>query len=452
MFDLRGVALLGQGNVAQARANFEKALALKPDYAPAARHLAQQDLREKNPDAARQRFLKLLEKAPGNVQTLLALADLSAVAGDDGARLDWLRKAVQAAPKAIEPRAALVRYDLTKQDPQKALAAARDAQSASPDDPAMLNLLGAVQFATGDKPGAATTYSLLVRRAPKLPLAHYRLALAQTHAGDTQAARESLRKALALRPGYPDAQITLIALEAQAGRFVEALRLAGEVRSRDPRSPTGFVLEGNVRMAQQNPEAAAQAYGAALGMTKSPAVFIKAHNALVRAGKPRQAEARAAEWLRDKAANDTPVRLYLAQAAMEAASPRTAIEHYEAVLAKKPDNVVALNNLAALYQDAKDARALALAERAHALKPDDASISDTLGWILLQQGDAASGLPLLKDAAAKVPRSMAVRYHLAAGYAKSGDKAKAREVLDALLVSETPFPERAQALSLRKQL
>ena len=55
VFTLRGIALLGNEKPAEARTNFEKALALQPDYFPAVSNLARQDLKEKNYDAARRR-------------------------------------------------------------------------------------------------------------------------------------------------------------------------------------------------------------------------------------------------------------------------------------------------------------------------------------------------------------------------------------------------------------
>ena len=87
---------------ALAHASFEKALVLQSDYVPAASHLAQQDMMEKDPEAARRHFLKVLEKDPGSAQAVLALADLAALAGDEQAQVGWLEKVVKAERTAID--------------------------------------------------------------------------------------------------------------------------------------------------------------------------------------------------------------------------------------------------------------------------------------------------------------------------------------------------------------
>ncbi len=42
-------------------------------------------------------------------------------------------------------------------------------------------------------------------------------------------------------------------------------------------------------------------------------------------------------------------------------------------------------------------------QRAHAAKPDDASIADSLGWALFVNGDTARALPLIERAAEAEP-------------------------------------------------
>lgn len=451
VFTLRGIALLGNETPAEARTNFEKALALQPDYFPAVSNLARQDLKEKNYDAARGRFVKLLEKKPANLQAMLALAEIAAIAGDGKEQLEWLQKAVKAAPTAVQPHIALSNYYREKNELQKALSIAREAQGANPDNPEALNLLGSLQVALGDRQDALATYGTLVRVAPKSPLARYSLALLQSDARNAEGARESLVKALELQPGYAEAEVALAVLETQTGRYAEALKLAQKVRSRDPKSPLGLVMEGDIRMMQKDYNAASRAYDAALHVAKTPALFIKAHDALVRGGKTKEADARAVQWLKDQPA-DKSLQFYLADMEMRTGRSQLAIEHYQALLQQEPDNIVALNNLATLYQKENDSRDLSTAEQAYKLKPGHPAVLDTLAWIVLQRGDFKRAMPLLQEAVAKSPKSGTLRYHLAAGYAKSGDKAKARETLDALLVSDEPFPQRADAIALQAQL
>ena len=111
-----------------------------------------------------------------------------------------------------------------------------------------------------------------------------------------------------------------------------------------------------------------------------------------------------------------------------------------------------LNNLAWAYQQAKDPRALETAERAYKLKPDNAAVADTLGWMLVEQGNPTRGLELLQKAAAAAPKSPEIRYHLAQAWVKTGDKAKARNELERLLSGDEKFPQQTEAMALLKEL
>ena len=110
------------------------------------------------------------------------------------------------------------------------------------------------------------------------------------------------------------------------------------------------------------------------------------------------------------------------------------------------------NNLATLYRQEKDPRALDYFEKSYKLKPDSVAITDNLGWILVEQGKLARGLELLRKAATQAPDNPAVRYHLAVALAKSGEKDQARSELERLLASKSDFPYRDEAQALLKQL
>jgi len=113
-----------------------------------------------------------------------------------------------------------------------------------------------------------------------------------------------------------------------------------------------------------------------------------------------------------------------------------AISLYERAVSAAPDNVMALNNLAGLYQVRKDPRALATAERALAVAPGNAAVMDTVGWVLVEQGDLDKALPLLREAAKALPDLPEVQYHLGVALARQGDAAEARRILQGVVDSK----------------
>src|SRR5699024_4667415 len=107
-------------------------------------------------------------------------------------------------------------------------------------------------------------------------------------------------------------------------------------------------------------------------------------------------------WLQQHP-GDTEVMAALAQWYQVAGETAAAAEQYRHLLAIYPSNAFALNNLALLYFDQADDRALELAEQAHDAAPDNPAIMDTLGWIRVNAGQVAQGLPLLRQAAQSAP-------------------------------------------------
>ena len=72
--------------------------------------------------------------------------------------------------------------------------------------------------------------------------------------------------------------------------------------------------------------------------------------------------------------------------------------------------------------------------------------------MLVSQGDIARGVDVLQKAVSAAPGNLSARYHLAYGWFKVGDTARARNELKTLLSTEMSFPERGDAASLVMQL
>jgi len=325
------------------------------------------------------------------------------------------------------------------------------AQGADPRNPQTLDLLGTVQLANGEKENAISTFTKLVRAAPRNPVAHYKLATAQATGESTSAARSSLNRALALRPDYWDAKMLLVSLELNAGRHAEALKIARQMQKQRPESAAGFMLQGDALMAQKQYGPALDAYQKALAINHTGLLAVKVHQALSASGRAQEADRRLIAWLKDQPA-DVGVRTYLAVTYIKGGHSKQAIEQYELVLQMDPKNIRALNDLAWLYQQEKDPRSLAIAEQAYQLSPENAEIMDTLGWILVELGETARGAELLKKAAERAPASTSIRYHWAAALAKSGDVTRARQELGDLLTKNKKFPQLQEAQALLRQL
>lgn len=448
---LRGTAYFGKNDFANARASFEQALAINPAFFPAAASLAQLDLRDKKPDMAQKRFERVLEKDNNNLSAMMALAKLAAAKKSEKEYVAWLQKAMKAHPKAMAPRSALVGYYLSKDQPQPALALANETVNADPDNPEALNMLGATQMAAGDKTNAIATFTKLARQSDQSAQAHQLLAMALIADKKFSEARAALQKALQLQPDSIQSQNTLITLELTQHKPDAALKIARQMQARQPESPVGFEREGDVQVAQKQFPAALKAYKLALDKGSGTPGFIKLHRAHVIANQTAVADQLLGDWLKQHA-GDKAALAYAADYYVFRGQNKAAIAIYENVLREAPDNAVVLNNLASLYQREKDNRALPTAEKALKLAPENAGVQDTVGWILVEQGQVKRGLALLRGAATKAPTVPSFQYHYAAALVKAGDKVEARAVLEKLLAQPANFPEAEAAKTLLKGL
>ena len=450
-YNLKASVLLSKGNLPAARSAFEKALQVTPTFFPAAANLAKLDLMEKKPEAARKRFEAILEKDKKNFGAMGALAELALLDKRPEEATTWLEKAQAENPDAIPPVLKLGSHYLATRQEKKALTLARKFQTANPTSPEMMDLLGQAQLANDDAQGALDSYSKLVNMAPKSALAQMRLAQVQGALKNDAGAAESLKKANALAPNMVQARVAQVELATRRGRHDEALALTRELQQDAPGSPIGFLLEGDLQQAQKKPALAVAAYDKAFAITKSGAVLLRSVQTLKQMGKQAEANGRLAQWTKAHP-EDMQVAMYMAEAHLAAREYKPAATILEDIVKRAPGNGAALNNLAWAYQQQKDPRALATAEQAFKVAGSNAAVMDTLGWMLVEQGNTQRGLPLLQKAAADASATSEIRYHLAVALHKSGDKTGARKELETLLAQNKPFAQIEEARSLLKTL
>ena len=448
--NLEGSAYLAMGDLPAARASFEKAASLKPDLFTPVMNLARLDVSEKKPEAAKARLIAFSDKN----KTSAALQALSALAASQGKMEEatsWLEKAAAEHPDDLSASAALVNNYIVTKHADKALTLARKLQAANPGKTELLDVLGQAQLAANDPQGALDSYSKLAGALPKSANVQLRLAAVHLKLKNTAAASEDLKKALQIEPGNEKALLGQVEVAAAANKLDEALALSRNMQKTLPKSPLGYVLEGDLLTSQKKYDQAVRAYEQADALAKNGPSTLKLAAALRNAGKAKEGEAKVAAWLAVHP-NDGTMTMYQAELMLARKDYKGASERFESLLAQTPNDPAVLNNLAWAYQQQKDPRALAIAERAAKAAPESGAVLDTLGWLLVEQGNTARALPLLQKAVSLQPGARDLRYHLAAALAKSGDKKAARLELDKVLADTSPFAQQDEAKELLKSL
>jgi tetratricopeptide (TPR) repeat protein len=192
---------------------------------------------------------------------------------------------------------------------------------------------------------------------------------------------------------------------------------------------------------------AAEEYGALLKIAPSTTLTLKSAQAYQEAGEAALARKTLSDWL-EQQPNDVDVARTLAGLEIENKQYDVARTRLENLLKLQPSDAASLNNLAWVYGQQNDPRALNTARQAFAMGPTPQS-ADTLGWLLVTHGDAANSLPLLTQAAEVMKDDPSVQFHYAAALKANGKTEQAVAVLRPIAIQGHPFDEQ---LAARKML
>lgn len=394
-----------------ARAAFDKALSIDPAFFPAVANLARLDVQDGKPDAARERFLAVLDKNKSDVRAMAALAELAGQRGKVDEATEWLEKANSAQPDDDRIAALLTVWYARTGKSDKALTFAQAFAVKHAEKPVAIEMLANAQLAAKDIEGALESLARLANIAPNQAEVHLRIAQVESGRRNFKAAEEALNKALLIKPDFPEARYAFGNLKIRQGDPKAALAVAHALQKEHPKLAAGHLLEAEAAMASRDHADAVNAMEAALKLQPGSGTMIGLLRAMDSAGRVKDADSRALAWLAQNP-KDLAVRTYLGDRELQRNNHKAAIAHYETILRDAPRSVATLNNLAIAYQGERDRRALETAEKAYQLAAEEPAVLDTLGWILVQQGEKDRGIALLRKAVDKAPQARDIRAHL----------------------------------------
>jgi len=419
---------------------------------PAVMNLVQIDMRERDYRVAVRRLEAVIKASPNNMQAMFALAGILADTNDGQEEaLRWIERAQQANPDSAEPLLRLARFHLGRGSTKEALEAAQRALQATINTAEVLDALGQVQVGARAYRQALDTYVRMVSEHPKLALAHYRFGMAQAQTGNAAGARGSLRQALVLKPDYVEAKVQLAQLEVQAGNTAVALGIAEEIIKQLPKSSVGLSVKGDVLVHSKRFAEAIPVFEAAFAIQKTQAFVLKLHQTYALTGKIEHGEKVVDDWLQQYP-KDLATRQFVADYSLSVKRYRVAQKHYEALAAAMPKNQQIQNNLAIIYDELKDPRALEFADRAYQLNTRNPYVADTYGWMLVRLGRPERGRDILKQAVEAAPTVPDLRYHYAVALAKSGLRKEARSEVERASSMRGKVTQEADAKALLEQL
>lgn len=257
--------------------------------------------------------------------------------------------------------------------------------------------------------------------------------------------------ALDLRPNLAAARLLAADIDEANGRREAARRMLAQVPPTDPLAPIARLNTAALLADAGQTDAALAAFDALADSCPRSPLPLAQKAALLRA-KGRYAEAiDAYDAAIDRGKPDWTL-LYQRGVTRDLAHDRTGAEaDMQAALKLAPDQPALLNYIGYTWAEHGErlAEARRMIEEAVRAQPNDGAIEDSLGYVMLRQGDIADAVRTLERATELVPNDPTVNGHLGDAYAAAGRPLEAGYQWRRALTLD---PEPAEAERLKAKL
>ncbi|MDX1754894.1 MAG: tetratricopeptide repeat protein [Marinobacter sp.] len=408
----------------------------QPDSVPAL--LTRGDLAAKTGDLAEasRYFEQAAEAAPDNADPLIALGNLAREQGSLEEAREYFRQAVILTP---DNRSAL-RGAATTFERDQAITLMENILKDQPDATGPKLVLLETALENGDARQADELTAELMewtsenQPAPTAPLVasiYSGVGELLIQEGKLDRAQETLNRGRVLFPENLDIGLQSAMLAFRSEDPEKARAILQDVKRTNPESPRPFVAEATYLENQGAYKQAAELLEIAASKTREPGITLAYVRVLQLSDQPTQA-IRVLETAVEQAPRQPQLQLTLALLYQGNNQIEKARSAYEVVVETAPNNALALNNLAWIYFEQGDDRAVSLAQRAYDIQPESAAIVDTYGWILFKSGQHEASLALLEKAHKLDPDTDDIAFHLAEAYKATGREEQARALLQSM--------------------
>ena len=465
--------LLGEARDAQrdypaAENAFRAALARNPEFAPAARDLAQRYWASGRPDDAKKVYNELLARKAGDVTALLGLADIAVAQQKWAEAVDFINRARTAARNDPAPGLKLAALYESQKDWADAKTVAGELAAQFPRDADVLDALGRAQFAGGDVDGAIATYQRAYQLAPDSTRIRTRYLALLKQARDFREAWNVLVKAVEKDPRNAGLKADLIRAEAEVFGLDAGFSKARQFAKDDPENSIYDLASAELyQAAGRSGEALVLLEKAVAARPTADDLTVALARLYTRSGDFAQAEAVLTRRLKTDPKNLAAASV-LAPLYVTIWRPSEAEKLYDGILSQRPNDVAALLGLAdiavtekrwteagdaidrarvaalndpapgfalvylyGLRQDWKNAAAAA-AELAEKF-PDNPDVFDTRARVQISAGDTEAALASYKRAYELASGSPQMLAHYVAVLRAANRFSEARSVLQTAL-------------------
>ena len=478
-------AYRGQGDLKEALAIYQKLEAVAPNNERLVYMQGLVLLQQKQVDAARDAFERVLKRNPSSLMALERMINLDLAAKKTDAARARIDAALLRNPANADLHVLSARVLAAAGEPHLAEASLRKAIALQPDHVTAYAMLAGRYVASGDTAKALESLNAVVQRNPQDIGAWMVSAILHEQRNDVAAARAAYEKILSINPRFSPALNNLAYLFAETfnepARAFELAKLARDVAPGDPyiADTFGWILyrRGDYGWAQsllresseklpasadvryhlglaeyQMGDAAAATHALEAVLNINPA-FEQRNDVLQKLSilkiDPATASAGDRSFLEQHLESNAgdPIALgRLAGILAKGGDHARALALQEQATRSNPRNVRAVLTLARMYSEQGDTtKALEWARKARQLAPDDSDVALMLGRVAYSARDYAWAHALLQEAARRQPQNASVQHDFANAAYSMGRVNEARAALSRVLDLEQGRPAAAIA-------
>lgn len=240
-----------------------------------------------------------------------------------------------------------------------------------------------------------------IARIPGNFILHHNLGWAEYERHDFEKARKELEKSLELNPTFPLTYTILGNVEYNSGRNDEAIRAFEKAIELAPDNLDAHIFLGEILFVTKKYEKAAEILKKAVMMgADSPKILVGLAWCLYSMGDAEDARRHAEIVMKSVDEIDSASTLNdLGWLLVKLGRREEGAALLEKSIALDPTMDIALSNLFFAYNEAGDfARALVVAEKIRALKPDSAGSVNSVGWLKFKNQDIDGAIETFREA------------------------------------------------------
>ncbi|PCI22316.1 MAG: PEP-CTERM system TPR-repeat protein PrsT [Piscirickettsiaceae bacterium] len=445
--NLLATVYAAKGDLENAKNTFNTVLKNDPGNRTANEKLAQIAINNKDLTTARSYFKNILTHDKNHLQTLINLAALDAIDKNPADFVAHLNQAIDAHPKAIQPKLVLSRYYLTLKQPEKALLTINKNVTPDTNNPATLLISAMAHLQQSKFEDSIAETSRILRKNPSMAQALLLRAKAFRASDKLESAIKDLNTLVNENPDVLPAHLELASIALQQQDTKAFKKHLAALNKAAPGHPTVLKLQAMDARQSNQPDKVLTVLRTLHDKYPSSQSVNELAFQLFQMKKSSDGEELLNNWLAEHP-KDNSVLLNLANYQLDKKQTEKAAKLYERVLNTQDKNILALNNLAWIYKDKYPKKALELALKAQSIAPNAAAVNDTLASVYLANNQGEEAEKAIRKALKPDPKNPSILFHHAQILIELDKNERALTILQNLASLAKEFPEKNEAKQL----